>query len=81
MPSGKESTRARERLELTTPICDDANLVKLESEVAEYVRGAKRRDAPESNKMTMVDAVARNYFRHIHRKQARVRIKPLRGQK
>jgi len=57
-PQEKKSTRARERLELTTPICDDANLVKLESEVAEYVRGAKRRDAPESNKMTMVDAVA-----------------------
>jgi hypothetical protein len=73
MPSGRESALALERLRLATPICDDASL-KLEEEVAEYLRKAKRRDAlgPDEQISTVVDAVARNYFRHILRKQARV---------
>ena len=74
MPSRNESTRARARLQLATPICDDANLLKLDEEVAEYVREAKRRDALGSDELvsTVMDEVARNYFRHILRKQARV---------
>jgi hypothetical protein len=49
--------------------------LKLEEEVAEYLRKAKRRDAlgPDEQVSTVVDAVARNYFRHIIRKQARFR--------
>jgi hypothetical protein len=76
VPSTKES-RARES---ATPICDDASLLKLEEEVAEYVREAKRRDVLEPNELIspVVDAVARDYFRHIIRKQARGRVKPLR---
>jgi hypothetical protein len=70
MPSRRESTRARERLRLVTPICDDASLVKLEEDVAEYLREAKRRDAPQPDEL--VSTVARSYFRHIRRKQARV---------
>jgi len=74
MPSRRESTRARERLRLATPICDDATLAELEEEVAEYLREAKRRDAlqPDEIFSTVVDAVARSYFRHIDRKQAHV---------
>jgi hypothetical protein len=74
MPSNRESTRARERLQLAAPICDDASLLKLDEEIAEYVREAKRRDAvgPDELVSTVVDAVARNYFRHILRKRARV---------
>jgi hypothetical protein len=74
MSSGRESARVRERLQLATPICDDASLLKLEEEVAEYLREATRRDAfrPEELVSTVVDAVARNYFRQILRKQARV---------
>ena len=74
MPSRRESERARERLRLATPICDDASLVKLEADVAEYLREANRRDAlqPDEIFSTVVDAVARSYFRHIQRKQARV---------
>ena len=66
--------RARERLQLETPICDDASLLKLEEEVAEYLREAMRREAlrPEEPVSTVIDAVARSYFRHILRKQARV---------
>jgi hypothetical protein len=47
MPSRNESMRARERLQSATPICDDASLLKLDEEVAEYVREANRREADE----------------------------------
>jgi len=74
MASRRKSTSARERLQSAAPICDDASLLKLGEDVAEYVREAKRRDAlgPDEKISTSVDAVARNYFRHILRKQARV---------
>ena len=73
MPSRNETMRARERLQSATPICDDASLVKLEEDVAEYLREAKRRDAsgPDELISTVVEKVARKYFRHILRKQAR----------
>jgi hypothetical protein len=78
MPTRRESTRARERLQLATPIFDDASLSKLEKEVAKTLREAKRRDllGPDEPVSTLIDAVARNYFRHILRKQAR--LTPLR---
>ena len=72
MPSRNDSMRARERLESATPISNDANLPKLDEEVAEYVREAKRRKAPDELVSTVVDGVARSYFRYILRKQARV---------
>lgn len=74
MPSRNESMRARERLEAATPISDDANLLKLDEEAAEYVREVKRRNALGTDELvsTVVDEVARNYFRHFLRKQARV---------
>jgi hypothetical protein len=74
MPSRNESTRARARLQSETPISDDANLLKLEEEAAEYVREVRRRDALGSDELvwTVIDEVARNYFRYILRKQARV---------
>jgi hypothetical protein len=74
MPSRRELTRARERLQSATPICDDASLVKLEKDVAEYLREAERRDARQPAELfsTAVDSVARSYFKHILRKQARV---------
>ena len=74
MPSRSETMRAFERLRLATPICDDASLMKLEEEVAEYLRDAKGRDAsgPDELISTVVEKVAHKYFRHILRKQARV---------
>jgi hypothetical protein len=47
-----------------TPICDDASLLKLNEEVAEYVREAKRGDhlRPDELVSTVVDGVARSYF-------------------
>jgi hypothetical protein len=74
MPTGRGSARARERLQLATPIFDDASLSKLEEEVAEYIGEAKCRDPSQPNELisTVVDAVARNYFRHELQKQAHV---------
>ena len=73
MSSRKETMRAHERLQLAA-ICDDASLMGLKEEVAEFLREAKRRDelAPEEIVSTVVDVVARKYFRHILRQQARV---------
>jgi len=45
MPSRGESARARERRQSATPICDGESLQKLNEEVAEYMREARRRDA------------------------------------
>jgi hypothetical protein len=71
MPSRNESTRARARLEQQTPISDDASLLKLQEQAADYVREAKRRDAsgPDELVSSVVDAVARDYFRHAVKKQ------------
>jgi len=73
MFSRNESARALARLQLETPISDDANLLKLQAQVADYVREAKRRDPSEPNELvsTVVDTVARNYFRHAILKQRR----------
>ena len=73
MFSRNESARALAPLQLETPISDDANLLKLQAQVADYVREAKRRDPSEPNELvsTVVDTVARNYFRHAILKQRR----------
>jgi hypothetical protein len=74
MPSRNETKPAFERPRLARPICDDASLVKLEEDVAEYLREAKRRDAsgPDEVISTVLERVARQYFQHILLKQARV---------
>lgn len=73
MPSRNESARAHSRLELETPISDDANLPNLQKQVEDFVREAKRRDSSEPNELgsTAVDTVARYYFRHAILKQRR----------
>jgi hypothetical protein len=71
MPSRRESTRASARLQLETAISDDASLLELQAQAAEYVREAKRRAPSEPNELvsSVVDAVARDYFRHAIEKQ------------
>ena len=73
MPSRNETTRAQERLQSETPVADDASLLRLEGQAADYVREAKRRDPSEPEQLvySVVDAVARDYFRHAMRKQRR----------
>ncbi len=73
MPSRNESARALARLQLETPISNDANLLNLQKQVEDFVREAKRRDTSEPNELvsTVVDTVARDYFRHAILKQRR----------
>jgi hypothetical protein len=76
MPARNESIRAIARLELQTPISDDAGLVKLREQAVEYVREAKRRAPSEPDELvsSVLDAVARDYFRHaIEKQQKRAR--------
>jgi hypothetical protein len=74
MPSRNESARALARLQLETPISNDANLLNLQKQVEDFVREARRRDPSEPNELvsTVVDAVARDYFRHAILKQRRL---------
>jgi hypothetical protein len=71
MPARNESTRAITRLQLETPISDDAGLRKLQAQASEYVREAKRRAPSDPDELvsSVVDAVARAYFRHAIQKQ------------
>jgi hypothetical protein len=69
MPSPDAKTRAL----VETPVCDDARLQQLEQQAADYVREAKRLhpSEPEELVCSLLDAVARDYFRHAIRKQRR----------
>jgi hypothetical protein len=73
MPSRNEFTRAGERLQSAAPVSDDATLLKLEQDAAQFVREARRRSTTEPDELisTVVDAIARDYFRHAVRKQRR----------
>ena len=76
MPSRNESARASARLQLETPISDDANLLSLQKQVEDFVREARRRDPSEPNELvsTVLDTVARDYFRHAILSRRRARI-------
>ncbi len=73
MSSRNESARAHARLQLETPISDDANLLNLQKQVEDFVREAKHRAPSEPNELvsTVLDTVARDYFRHAVLKQRR----------
>jgi hypothetical protein len=79
MPSRNESPSAHERLQLETPISDDADLLNLQEQVEDFVREAKRRDPSEPNELlsTVLDIVARDCFRHAvleQRRRARLAV-------
>jgi hypothetical protein len=73
MPSRNDTARARERLQLETPISDDVDLLKLQDQAVEYISEAKRRDPAGPNELvsSVIDAVARDYVGHVLRKQRR----------
>ena len=83
MPSRNESARAQARLQLETPISDDPSLPKLQGQVADYVREAKHRDPSEPNELisTVLDEVARYYFRHHAILKQRRRVYDSRGRR
>ena len=68
-----ETARARERLQLETPISDDVDLLKLQQQAVEYISEAKLRDPAGPNELvsSVIDAVARDYVGHVIRKQRR----------
>ena len=73
MPSRNEMLRARERLQLAAPISDEASLSILKEDVAEFLREAKSKDAVGADELvsTVVDEIARKYFRHALQRKAR----------
>lgn len=71
MSSRNEGARAPPtNTQLETPGSDDATLLKLQEQAADYVREAQRRNPTEPDELlsTVIDAVARDYFRHVLRK-------------
>jgi hypothetical protein len=75
MPPPNAKTRALARLQLETPISDDASLHRLEAQAADTIREAKRLHPSEPEQLicSVLDAVARDYFRHAVRKRSRAR--------
>jgi hypothetical protein len=75
MPAPNAKTRALARLQLETPVSDDASLQHLQQQVADTIREAERLhpSEPEALVCSVLDAVARDYFRHAVRKRARAR--------
>ena len=73
MPSRNECERSLARLQRETPISDDASLLVLQEQAAEYVRESERRNRSEPDELiaSVVDAVARGYFQHVLRKKLR----------
>jgi hypothetical protein len=71
MSSRNEHARAQAqvRLQQETPITDDASLLPLQEEAAAIVREAKSRDPSGADELvsTVLDEVARSYFRHALR--------------
>jgi hypothetical protein len=58
------------------PVMDEASLLVLEEQAADYIRESKRRHSIEPDALVseMVRAVARDYFRHVQRKTLRRKI-------
>jgi hypothetical protein len=74
MASRNECVHSRARLQRETPISDDASLLVLQEQAAEYVRESKRRDTSEPDELitSVIDTIARGYFQHVVlRKQLR----------
>jgi hypothetical protein len=73
MPAPDAKARALARLQLETPISDDASLHRLQAQAEDTIREAKRLhpSEPEALVCSVLDAVARDSFRHALRKQRR----------
>ena len=71
MPSAKKREQSRAMCE--APVADEASLLVLEEQAADYIREANRRNASEPDELVsqMLRAVARDYFRHVERKTSR----------
>jgi hypothetical protein len=73
MPSRneKESLRFPARFESQTPLPNSADAEQLREQVQQFVREAERRDPSKSEELvsTVLDHVAREFFRHHAQKK------------
>ena len=71
MAARNKSAQATARLQREAPISDEAGLRELQARAADYVREAERRDpsGPGELVSSVLDAVAREYFRYAINKQ------------
>ena len=71
MPSREERarTRASACLQQETPIADDASLLAWKEEAAAMVRDANSRSGSDELPSTVLDEVARSYFRYVRRQR------------
>jgi hypothetical protein len=71
MSSREERARARASacLRQETPIADDASLLAWKEEASAIVRDANSRSGSDELPSTVLDEVARSYFRHVHRQR------------
>jgi hypothetical protein len=69
--SERGRARARARLQQETPIADDASLLAWKEEAVAIVRDATRgrRSGSDELALTVLEKVARSYFRHVHRQR------------
>jgi hypothetical protein len=75
MPSPNAKARALAQLQMETPVSDDVSLQHLQEQAADAIREAKRLHPSEPEELicSVLDAVARDYFRHSLRKRSRAR--------
>ena len=73
MPSPKQRERSRASLQREAPVSDEATLLVLQEQAADYLRESKRRDPSEPDELAsqMLHVLARDYFRHVQRKRLR----------
>jgi hypothetical protein len=73
MPSPKERERSRASLQREAPVSDEATLLVLQEQAADYIRESKRRDASEPDELAskMLHVLARDHFRHVQKKRLR----------
>jgi hypothetical protein len=71
MPSPKGSERAR--LQFETPVSEDANFHLLQEQATTIIREAKNRNPSDPDELlsTVIDRVARMYFRHLLKQRVR----------
>jgi hypothetical protein len=69
----KERERSRARLQREAPVLDEATLLVLQEQAADYIRESKRRAPSEPDELAskMLHVLARDYFRHVQRKRLR----------
>jgi hypothetical protein len=69
----QKNASARASLQREAPVSDEATLLVLQEQAADYIRESKRRDASEPDELAsnMLHVLARDHFRHVQKKLRR----------